>query len=213
MQVDAKPNWYLKKTLQQLQAHEWGAQDNASALTEALSMDRGQQVLDRASRQQAAHDILEQQLQLMDQLQDMMHEQYLLQQLASNNSSEFDDLKEALQLSDEQVQQLSAQQSGWAEEWAALQTVKASLQAMKENVGCRMKDVPNAAEAFLAICTEQVSKFYCGPITMPKRLMNSIWSMRRMAFRLDPVFGFGVSNADGLMGRLIHTRQWNNKRQ
>jgi hypothetical protein len=192
----------LEKTLQQLQAHEWGAQDNASALTEALSMDRGQQVLDRTSRQQAAHDILEQQLQLMDQLQDMMHEQYLLQQLASSNSAEFDDLKAALQLSDEQVQQLSAQQSGWAEEWAALQTVKASLQAMKENDWLSNEGCSNAAEAFLAILHKnQVSKFLLWADHNAEAIdeLDSVNASNDVP--AGPVFGFGVeSNADGMLG-------------
>jgi hypothetical protein len=34
----------LEKTLEQLKAHQWGTSDNAGALAEALSMDRGQQV-------------------------------------------------------------------------------------------------------------------------------------------------------------------------
>lgn len=34
----------LEKTLEQLKAHQWGMTDDAGALTEALSMDRGQQV-------------------------------------------------------------------------------------------------------------------------------------------------------------------------
>jgi hypothetical protein len=192
----------LEKTLQQLQAHEWGAQDNASALTEALSMDRGQQVLDRASRQQAAHDILEQQLELMDQLQDMMHEQYVLQQLATNNSKEFEDLKQALQLSDEQLQQLSAQQSGWAEEWAALQTVKASLLAMKENDWLSNEGCSNAAETMLAILHKnQVSKFLLWADHNAEAIDEIDSVNAASAVPAGPVFGFGVeSNADGFAG-------------
>lgn len=210
VQVDAYETevGILEKTLQQLQAHEWGAQDNAAALTEALSMDRGQQVLDRAQRQEAAAAILEQQLQLMDQLQDMMQEQYVLQQLAvttlqdGSGSGEFADLQQVLGLSQGQLQQLSAQQSGWADEWAALQTIKASLQAMKENDWLSNEACSDAAEAFLAVLHKnQVAKFLLWADHNAEAI-DELDSVNAAAVvPTGPVFGFGVeSNPEGLMG-------------
>lgn len=148
----------LEKTLSALNAHEWGAQDNASALTDALSMDRGQQVLDAAQRKQSARDILQQQLQVVDMLQDLLSEQYVLFSLQDSN--EFDDLKETLQLTESQLQQLASSKAGWREEWDALQTIKASLTAMRDNDWLWNEGVTQVAEDFMNILhANQISKF------------------------------------------------------
>jgi hypothetical protein len=99
---------------------------------------------------------------------------------------------------------------GWAEEWAALQTVKASLQAMKENVGCRMKDVQCGRSVpghFLR--KNQVSSFLLWADHNAEAMMNSIRSNAANGVPAGPVFGFGVEKCRWLMGK-INTH---NKRQ
>jgi hypothetical protein len=169
----------LEKTLQQLKAHEWGAQDNASALAEALSMDRGQQVLETPQRQQVARDILQQQLQMVQMLEDIMSEQYILYHLRDSN--EFEDLQQALQLSPQQLEQLAAARVGWDEEWAALQTLKSSLTAMQENAWLPINSC--------RFCTRIKSpNSSCGRITTVNRLMNWMVSMHRMECLRVPSF-------------------------
>ena len=124
----------LEKTLEQLKAHEWGKSDNAGALAEALSMDRGQQVLDLSERQKEAAALLNQQLEWVHMLEDILMEDYVLHQIADNQTAdnpEIQELAASLQLSPEQLRQVQESKAGWQEEWDALQTVKASLVAMQ----------------------------------------------------------------------------------
>ncbi|EEC47850.1 predicted protein [Phaeodactylum tricornutum CCAP 1055/1] len=189
----------LEKTLQQLQAHEWGAQDNASALTEALSMDRGQQVLTVAERQEAAKDILSQQLQVVEMLEDLLSEQYVLHSL--EDSPEFEDLKQTLQLSDEQLQHLTNAKSGWEDEWEALQTVKTSLTAMKEHDWLWTEGVTTVAEQFMSILhANQVSKFLLWTDHNAEAIdeLDHLHSSSTVAS--GPVFCFGAeNNSEGMM--------------
>jgi hypothetical protein len=189
----------LEKTLQQLQAHEWGAQDNASALTEALSMDRGQQVLTVAERQEAAKDILSQQLQVVEMLEDLLSEQYVLHSL--EDSPEFEDLKQTLQLSDEQLQHLTKAKSGWEDEWEALQTVKTSLTAMKEHDWLWTEGVTTVAEQFMSILhANQVSKFLLWTDHNAEAIdeLDHLHSSSTVAS--GPVFCFGAeNNSEGMM--------------
>ena len=189
----------LEKTLKQLKTHEWGAQDNASALTDALSMDRGQQVLDAAQRKSAAVGVLQQQLQFVEMLEELMAEQYVLQQLKDSN--EFDDLKESLQLSDEQLQKLSDASSGWEEEWAALQTVKASLTAMKENDWLWNEGVTQVAEQFMSILHKnQVSKMLLWTDHNSEAIDELDMVNAASSVPNGPVFSFGVdSNPEGVV--------------
>jgi len=124
----------LEQTLAKLKAHQWGQNPQGLALQEALSMDRGQQELSAKERQQAAMDILDQQSAYISQLQQALEEQYTLYQVATSDGPELEELRNALQLSPEQRQQIKEQHNaGWEEEWAALQTVQESLQAMRHH--------------------------------------------------------------------------------
>lgn len=148
----------LERTLEQLRQHEWGAQDNASALTEALSMDRGQQTLTLEQRKETTIGILKQQLEFVEMLEELMAEQYVLHHL--RETEEFNDLNEALQLTDEQYEQLEAAKAGWEEEWAALQTVKTSLVTLRDNNWLWNENVNQITEQFMSILHKnQVSKF------------------------------------------------------
>jgi hypothetical protein len=155
----------LEKTLSKLRAHEWGSATNENALIEALSMDRGQQELGAAERRQAAADTLQQQLTFLSQLEELMQEQFVLYQLAATagnveNNDELRDLREALQLSDEQIQHLRESSAGWQDEWTALQTVKESLVAMKDNEWLWNDGVATIVDQFMSILHKnQTSKF------------------------------------------------------
>jgi hypothetical protein len=65
-----------------------------------------------------------------------------------------------LQLSPEQCQALVQNSAGWQDEWNALQTVKSSLQAMKEHNWFWNEDCLAITDSFLSILhKDQVSKF------------------------------------------------------
>ena len=147
----------LEKTLAQLQAHEWGETDNVAALTEALSMDRGQQVLTYEQRHDVAVDILDQQLQWIEMLEEIMMEDYVLQNI---RNGEFAELQVILGLDEAQLNQIEMSKVGWEEQWTALQTLKASVIAMRENDWLWNESVSSIAEQFMTILHKnQVSKF------------------------------------------------------
>jgi hypothetical protein len=190
---------FLEKTIQQLQQHEWGATNSASALAEALGMDRGQQRLTAAERCQAATDILSQQLQFLQQLEDLMQEQYVLQQMAlctvTGSESDWKDLQDTLQLSPEQCQQLVQQSAGWDDEWNALQTVKTSLQAMKENDWLWNEGCSSVADQFLSILhNNQISKFLLWADHNAETIeeLDGVHAVNAVAD--SPIFQFGVDS-------------------
>lgn len=191
----------LEKTTLQLQQHEWGASNSALALAEALSMDRGQQKLTAAERCEAATDILSQQLQFLQQLEDLMQEQYVLQQMATctlngkGENSEWKDLQETLQLSPEQCHQLIQQSAGWEDEWNALQTVKASLQAMKDNNWLWNEGCSSIADQFLSILhNNQISKFLLWADHNAETIeeLDAVHAVNAVADA--PIFQFGVDS-------------------
>jgi hypothetical protein len=183
----------LEKTLQQLKAHEWGAQDDPRALCEALSMDRGQQVLTTEERQQAATDILRQQLQYIQLLEEMMQEQYVLYQI--QNDPALAELRETLQLTPTQLEQLKAAESGWQDEWNALQTVKASLQAMLENNWLWNEGCTAVAEEFMSILHKnQVSKFLLWADHNVEAIDELDIVHAPNSIAQGPVFHFGVNS-------------------
>lgn len=197
----------LEKTIQQLQKHEWGATNSAAALAEALSMDRGQQKLTAAERCQAATDILQQQLVFLQQLEDLMQEQYVLQQMAActvsgdTENGEWKDLQDTLQLSPEQCHQLVQQSAGWEDEWNALQTVKASLHAMKENDWLWNEGCSSITDQFMAILhNNQVSKFLLWADHNAETIEELDGVHAVNAVQDSPVFQFGVdSNPNDLI--------------
>lgn len=162
-------------------------------------MDRGQQVLTAEERKQAATDILEQQLQYIEMLEEVMQEQYILIHL--NDSPELADLKEVLQLSESQLQQLSTSASGWEEEWNALQTVKASLRAMKENNFLWNEGCMAIADDFMQILHKnQVSKFLLWADHNVEAIDELDGVNAPGNVPEGPLFSFGVnSNPDSLL--------------
>lgn len=124
----------LEKTLKQLKAHEWGADDNHQALIEALGMERGQQSIAPDQRAAIIRDILQHQQQQVQVLRQAQMEQECLALLASNPEDELaKELQEVLQLSPDQLQSLQESSQGLEQEIQALEMIAASLQAMQEN--------------------------------------------------------------------------------
>lgn len=189
----------LEKTLKQLQAHEWGTMDNPRALTEALSMDRGQQVLTAEERRQAAADILQQQLDYLNMLEELIQEQFILQK--ARDHPELQDLIESLGLTPQQLDQLAQAHSGWEEEWEALQTVKASLQAMKDNNWLWNTGCLSIVEEFMSVLHKnQISKFLLWADHNVEAIDELDGVNAPSSVPQGPVFHFGVnSNPDGVL--------------
>jgi len=185
----------LEKTLSQLQAHEWGETDNVAALTEALSMDRGQQVLTFEQRHEAATSLLDQQLQWVEMLEEIMMEDYVLQNV---RNGEFAELRDILGLDEEQLNQIEMSKVGWEEEWAALQTLKASINAMRENDWLWNESVSAIAEQFMSILHKnQVSKFLLWADHNAEAIDELDGVNAYPGTPNGPVFTFGVENQPG----------------
>lgn len=198
----------MEKTLEQLKAHEWGQQDHPKALAEALSMDRGQQVLSAEQRKQAAKDILQQQLQYLDMLQDVMQEQYVLYQVvkagregSAEQKQELDDLRQSLQLTHEQENQLLETAAGWDDEWEALQLVKASMLAMKDNEWLWNEGCTKVADEFMGLLHKnQISKFLLWADHNVEAIDQLDGVNAPESVPEGPVFHFGVnSNPEGIL--------------
>jgi hypothetical protein len=202
----------LEKTMAQLQQHEWGCTNSshttgvqsATVLAEALSMDRGQQKLTSVERNQAATDILQQQLQFIQQLEDLMQEQYVLQQVAQltlngdvdgTNWNEWKDLKDIMQLSPDQCQKIINQHAGWDNEWQALQTVKSSLIAMKDNNWLWNEGCASITDQFMSILhSNQISKLLLWA-DHNSEAIEELDSVHAMNIVSDtPIFQFGMDN-------------------
>lgn len=171
-------------------------------------MDRGQQVLTAEQRKQAATDILRQQLQYLDMLQDVMQEQYVLYQLVKSSRDgdaekrdELEDLRQALQLTREQEDQLLEAGAGWEEEWQALQLVKASLQAMKDNDWLWNEGCNKVADDFMSLLHKnQISKFLLWADHNVEAIDQLDGVNAPANVPEGPVFHFGVnSNPEGIL--------------
>eukprot|EP00977_Amphora_coffeiformis_P023627 scaffold13853_cov147-Amphora_coffeaeformis.AAC.4 len=189
----------LEKTLEQLRAHEWGKTDNAGVLAEALSMDRGQQVLDLSERQKEAANLLEQQLEWLKMLEEIMMEDYVLHQIVAGNP-EVQELAASLQLSPEQLRQAEESKSGWQDEWDSLQTVKASLVALQQNEWLWNEGVGGVAEQFMSILHKnQISKFLLWADANAEAIDELDGVHASEGVPSGPVFAFGIeSHPEGL---------------
>jgi len=100
----------LERALQKLKAHEWGKPGNhPDALIEALGMDRGQQPLTKAQRQEQIVSILNQQIAQVQYIQQAQLELRMLQKVVDGDKDDemTKELAALLQLTDEQKHQLS----------------------------------------------------------------------------------------------------------
>jgi hypothetical protein len=212
----------LEKTLHALKHHEWGstlfesggaAGAPVSALTEALSMDRGQQALTKQERHDAAIDILHQQLEFVALLEQIMQEQYALHQAGglllvgaggeplgtggvdATSSALLHELIHELQLTPDQMRQLHSAREGFEEEWSALQTVKQSLQAMITSSWLWNEGSTAVAEEFTGILHKnQVSKFLLWADANVEAIDELDGVNAPPGVPQGPVFTFGINN-------------------
>lgn len=184
-------------------------------------MDRGQQALTKAERQAAAQDILRQQLEFVELLEQLMQEQNVLHQLgvahtasstgatamdhdgataatitpASPHDALWLELQRELQLTPDQLRQLAQAQSGWDEEWAALQTVKQSLQAMVSSNWLWNEGCTAICDEFLGLLHKnQISKFLLWADANVESIDELDGVNAPSQVPQGPVFCFGVNN-------------------
>jgi hypothetical protein len=168
---------------------------------EALSMDRGQQQLSAIERTETANGILNQQLAFLQQLEDIMQEHHVLFAVAratangTLETSEWADVGASLQLSPDQCQSLLQQAAGWDEEWHALQTIKTSLLALKENKWLWNEGCAAITDQFLAILHKnQITKFLLWADHNAEAIeeLDAVHAVDQVTD--SPIFQFGVDN-------------------
>jgi hypothetical protein len=188
----------LEKTLKQLQAHEWGKDDNHTALLDALGMERGQQAIRPEQRTEIIQDILKQQMQQVQLLRQAQLEQECLAMLAEDEEDELSkELQEVLQLSEEQKENLRVSSKGLGKEVEALETVTASLQAMQENEWLLNEGVQNITDQFTSILHKnQLSKFLLWTDTNVEAI-DQLDHVQVQPLQGAPIFTFGVETTPG----------------
>lgn len=176
----------LESSLAKLKAHKWGVGGDATAVLDALSMDRGQQKIDSEKRKELITSILGQQREQVRSLMDCQLETMILARIAQcddkgdeSNGDEGTDLKmldavhdndemdsltaelnEILDLTLEQKEKLRNSTQGIEEERRAIAVVDESLLALMSNTWLLSSGIEQCTDQFLEILNPtQVSKF------------------------------------------------------
>lgn len=175
----------LEASLSKLHAHSWGEGHDHESLLEALSMDRGQQVISPEARHEFIRDILKQQQEQIDNIMDVHLEVELLHFLANydvrndKNSAEdgktssseiISDDKETAQLAEElnsllklthdQKARLRVTTQTCPEERRAIETVDECLRVMLDNDWIMNNSVEECTRDFMSILNQgQLCKF------------------------------------------------------
>jgi molecular chaperone GrpE (heat shock protein) len=191
----------LEKTLQQLQAHEWGRDDDHKALLDALGMERGQQAIPPDQRTSIIQDILTQQMHQLQLLRQSQQEQECLLFLAEAGADDQDELtrelQDLLQLTDAQKQDLLAASRGIEKEVEALDTVIDSLKAMQDNEWLLNKGVQEITDQFTAILHKnQLSKFLLWTDANVEAI-DQLDHVQVQPLQTAPIFTFGVETTPG----------------
>ena len=192
----------LEKTLKQLKAHEWGRDDNHEALLDALGMERGQQAIPPEQRASIIRDILNHQMQQVELLRQAQLEQECLAMLAASSEGNTDDemvreLQDLLQLSDAQKQDLTTSSRGLESEIEALETIAASLEAMKENDWLINDGVQAITDQFTSILHKnQLSKFLLWTDANVEAI-DQLDHVQVQPLQGAPIFAFGVETTPG----------------
>jgi len=185
----------LEKTLKQLKAHEWGRDDNHIALLDALGMERGQQAIPADQRAAVIRDILNHQMQQVELLRQAQLEQECLAMLASEENADDEmvrELQDLLQLSDAQKQDLRTCSQGLDKEVEALETIAASLEAMKENDWLVNEGVQAITDQFTSILHKnQLSKFLLWTDVNVESI-DQLDHVQVQPLQGAPIFNFGV---------------------
>lgn len=183
----------LERTLKQLEAHEWGVDDNHKALLDAIGMERGQQAITPEQRKELIQDILKQQMQQVELLRQTQLEQECLAMLAEDQDDELSrELQDVLNLSEEQKAELRVSSKGLDGEVEALETISASLQAMQENEWLLNDGVQGITDQFTSILhPNQLSKFLQWTDANVESI-DQLDHVQVQPLQTAPVFSFGV---------------------
>lgn len=176
----------LESSLSKLQLHRWGVGNNADALLEALSMDRGQQKIDSEKRKELITSILAQQREQVRNLMDCQLENMTLSWIAQYGEegdangngggvfrtegddpttaaevNEFaEELNRVLELTPDQKEQLKLSTAGMEDEVLAIEDIDQSLTALMSNSWLMNNGIEQCTEQFTNILNAtQMSKF------------------------------------------------------
>lgn len=184
--------------MKQLQAHEWGENDDHQALLDALGMERGQQAIRPDQRSGIIRDILTQQLKQVELLRQSQLEQECLAMLLEHDQDDLsNELQDILQLSTSQKEQLRESCKGLDKEVEALDTVSSSLQAMLENDWLINEGVQNIVDQFTGILHKnQLSKFLLWTDANMEAI-DQLDHVQVQPLQGAPIFTFGVETSPG----------------
>eukprot|EP00956_Cyclotella_meneghiniana_P041701 scaffold236107_cov74-Cyclotella_meneghiniana.AAC.1 len=172
----------LEAALNKLRSHRWsdpstysnqdGSDGNNNhhheALIEALSMERGQQLLTPQSRRTLIQSIVTQQKSQVDNLLQCQLENWMLSCLANNNNNNDDEemnqltseLASILQLTPQQKADISKQTTDILQDISDLRTISSCLDAILQNEWLLDSGVDEIASQFTSILNpSQISKF------------------------------------------------------
>ena len=200
----------LEKTLNQLEAHEWGKDtEDHKSLLDALGMERGQQAITPEERNSIIQDILKQQMQQVDLLQQAQREQEVLAMLAAEASKDegekkygdsiedmkmLSELQEILQLTDDQKEKMRDSTKDLDKEVEALGTVSASLQAIQKNDWLLNEGVQKITDQFTSILHKnQHSKLLLWTDANAESV-DQLDLVQVQPLQSAPIFSFGVES-------------------
>jgi hypothetical protein len=163
----------LENSLAKLRAHRWGVGTDIEALLEALSMDRGQQVIDTDKRKEILTSLITQQQEQVQTLMDCQEESMILGLVSRYNSQQgsFDnadpelhsllsELDELLHLSDDQKKELELATNGCEDEYRASQTIDTCLSTLLATNWLMNNGIEECTKPFTSIINSgQMSKF------------------------------------------------------
>lgn len=163
----------LENSLAKLRAHRWGVGTDVEALLEALSMDRGQQVLDTEKRKAILTSLIKQQQDQVQTLMDCQEESMILGLVSRYNPQQapvdnldpdlrslLSELDELLHLSDDQKNELDQATSGCEDEYRASQTIDSCLTTLLATNWLMNNGIEECTKPFTSILnTGQMSKF------------------------------------------------------
>lgn len=165
----------LESSLTKLRAHRWGVGADSEALLEALSMDRGQQQIDKGKRTELIESILSQQREQVRNLMDCQLENMVLGWISQHGNvddhkqdpklkEELDELaaelNSVLNLSPEQKMELKSASVDMEEEQKAIEIIYTSLTALMSNAWLMNSGIEDCTEQFNSILNPtQMSKF------------------------------------------------------
>ena len=197
----------LEKTLNQLEAHEWGKDtDDHKSLLDALGMERGQQAISPEERNSIIQDILMQQMQQVYLLQQAQREQEILAMLVSEDEGEksyggnkedtemLSELQEILQLTDDQKGKLRDSSKGLCKEVEALETVSTSLEAIRKNDWLLNEGVQKITDQFTSILHKNQHSKLLLWTDANAEAVDQLDLVQVQPLQSAPVFSFGVES-------------------